>query len=82
MILTDLHSIIYLPPPGDKSGELRFFHASLPDFLLDRSRSKDLFLDQGGSFTKLTRLAVKHMNNPTESPLRNDQCMYFLSFLL
>jgi hypothetical protein len=73
MILADLHSIIYVPPP--QSGELRFFHASLPDFLLDRSRSKDLFLDQGAAYAKLTGLAVRHMNNPIDSPLRNDQRM-------
>ena len=42
MILTDLHSIIYLPSPGDELRELQFFHASLPDFLLDRSRSGPL----------------------------------------
>jgi len=71
MILTDLHSIIYVPLiPWE---ELRFFHASLPDFLLDRSRSKDLFLDQGAAYAKLTGLAVKHINNPIESPLLNDQ---------
>jgi len=75
MILTDLHSIIYVPPPRDKSRELGFFHASLPDFLLDRSRSMDFFLDQGTAYAKLTGLAVKHINNPTESPLWNDQCM-------
>jgi hypothetical protein len=72
MILADLHSIIYVPPPRDKFGELRFFHASLPDFLLDRSRSKDLFLDQGTAYAKLTGLAVKHINNPIKSPLRDD----------
>jgi hypothetical protein len=75
MILTDLHSIIYVPPPGDEFSQLRFFHASLPDFLLDRSRSTDLFLDQGAAYAKLTGLAVKHINNPTESPLRYDPCM-------
>jgi hypothetical protein len=79
MILADLHSIIYVPPPGDQFGEPEFFHASLPDFLLDRSRSKDLFLDQGTAHAKLTRLAVKHIKNPTESPLGNDQCMSFPS---
>ena len=66
MILT----VIHVPPPGDQFGELRFFHASLPDFLLDRSRSKDLFLDQGTGYTKLTGLALDHLQNPTESPLR------------
>ena len=81
-ILSDLHSIISVPPPGDEFREPRFFHASLPDFLLDRSRSMDLFLDQGAAYAKLTRLVVKHIKNPTESPLGNiqrmsDQCMSF-----
>ena len=80
MLLTDLHSIIYVPSPEDRLGQLRFFHASLPDFLLDRSRSKDLFLDQGAAYAKLTGLAVKHINNPTDSPLRNALGMFFLSF--
>jgi len=82
MILTDLHSIIYVPPPGVQFKGLRFFHASLSDFLLDRSRSKDLFLDQGAGYAKLTRLAMKHINNKTKSPypLWNDgPCMYFPS---
>jgi len=75
MILTDLHSIIFVPPPGDQFSELRFFHASLPDFLLDRFRSLDLFFDQGAAYVKLTELAIKHIDNPTKSPLRNNQCM-------
>jgi hypothetical protein len=70
MILTDLHSIIYVE---DKFEELRFCHASLPDFLLDRSRSKDLFLDQGAAYSKFSSLLVKHLNNPAESPLWNYQ---------
>jgi hypothetical protein len=74
MILGDLHSIIRVPPLGNK---LHFFHASLPDFLLDRSRSMDLFLDQGAAYAKLTGLAVKHINNPIESPLCDDQSMFF-----
>ena len=79
MILTDLHSIVYVPPPADALGELRFFHASLPDFLLDRSRSKDLFLDQGAAYAKLTGLTVKHINNPIEFPLRATRGMSFPS---
>ena len=35
MILIDLYSIIYVPPPRDEWSELQFFHASLADFLLD-----------------------------------------------
>ena len=79
MILTNLHSIIYVPSRGDKSSEPHFFHASLPDYLLDRSRSKDLFLDQGAAYARLTGLAVKHINNRADSPLWNDQGMSFLS---
>ena len=67
MILSELHSIISVR-------DLHFFHASLPDFLLARSRSMNLFLDQGIAYAKFTSLAVKHINNPTESPLGNDQC--------
>ena len=71
VILIDLHSIIYVP--GNETLELRFFHASLPDFLLDRSRSMDLFLDQGAAYAKLTGLAVKHISNPSEPPLWNQR---------
>ena len=35
MIFIELHSIIYVPPPGNQFRGLRLFHASLPDFLLD-----------------------------------------------
>jgi hypothetical protein len=78
MILTDLHSIIYVPPPEDEFGQLRFFHASLPDFLLDQSRSMDFFLDQGTAYAKITGLAVKHINDITESPMSEDhRCMSF-----
>jgi len=77
MILSDLHSIISVPPPDDGVTELRLFHASLPDFLLDRSRTKDFFLDQGAGYARLTGLALKHINNLTESPMRNLQCMSF-----
>jgi len=83
MILADLHSIINVPPPEDGFGELRFFHASLPDFLLDRSRSKDLFLDQGAAYAKLTALVGKHIDSPCyddNSPWLDDQGMSFPSY--
>ena len=79
MVLTDLHSIIHVPHSGDRSNKLQFFHALLPDFLLDQSRSMDLFLDQGTAYSKLTGLAMKHINNSIKSPLRNNTCMSFPS---
>jgi hypothetical protein len=63
MILTNLHSIIYVPPPRNEFSQLQFFHASLPDFLLDRSHSMDLFIDQSAAYAKFTGLAMKHINN-------------------
>jgi len=78
MILTDLHSIISVPPPGDAFSDLRFVHASLPDFLLDQSRSLDLFFDQSPAYLKLTELAVKHIDHPTKYSLWNYQRMSFI----
>jgi hypothetical protein len=75
MILSDIHSIIFVPAPEFSFKKLEFFHASLFDFLLDRSRSMDLFLDQGVAYAKFTSLAIKHINNPTESPLGYDHGM-------
>jgi len=77
MILSDIHSILFVPAPEDSFKKLKFFHASLSDFLLDRSRSMDLFLDQGIVCAKFTSLAVKHINNSTKALLRKDQCMPF-----
>jgi hypothetical protein len=77
MILSDIHSIIFVPAPQSSYQRIKFFHASLSDFLLDRSRSKDLFLDQGIAYAKFTSLAVKHINNPIKSPLGRMQCMSF-----
>jgi hypothetical protein len=79
MILSDLRSIISVPSPEGGFSGIWFFHASLPDFLLDQSRSMDLFLDQGVAYAKFTSLFVKHINNPTESPLENYRCMSFPS---
>ena len=62
-ILSDIHSIVFVPAPEQSLKQLQFFHASLSDFLLDRSRSVDLFLDQGIVYAKFTSLAVKHIHN-------------------
>jgi len=77
MILSDIHSIISIPAPEHPNQCLQFFHASLSDFLLDQSRSKDLFLDQGSGYAKLTGLALKHINNPTDSLSEHMSCMSF-----
>ncbi|KDR71958.1 hypothetical protein GALMADRAFT_30531, partial [Galerina marginata CBS 339.88] len=44
LILIDLHSVINIPADGDGKSYLHIFHASLQDFLMDSTRSKDLYL--------------------------------------
>ncbi|KAF8961172.1 hypothetical protein BDZ97DRAFT_1227999 [Flammula alnicola] len=63
IILSDLHSIIAVPPPDDTKSELRISHASLGDFLLDRSRSGQFFVDAGLGHTKITTLLIKHIDS-------------------
>ncbi|KDR73182.1 hypothetical protein GALMADRAFT_723711 [Galerina marginata CBS 339.88] len=64
MVLSDLHSIIYVPPPGDGSRSLRMYHASLRDFLMDKSRSGRFSLDAGLAYARLAMHCIKHMTFP------------------
>ena len=54
-ILSDLHSILYLPPKEDRTGEIKIFHASLSDFLLDATRSGRFFIDLAKSRSTIAR---------------------------
>ena len=60
IVLSDIHSLVSVPTSDNESGELRIFHASLPDFLLDRSRSGRFYLDKGEASTKITRYCMIH----------------------
>jgi hypothetical protein len=44
-VLGNLASLISIPPPHDDSTPFRLYHKSLLDFLLDETRSGDLFQD-------------------------------------
>lgn len=61
IILSELHSIISVPSPDDPQGILRISHASLSDFLLDRSRAGKFFIDTGVGHAKIALLVLKHM---------------------
>jgi hypothetical protein len=54
-ILSGLHSILYLPPKEDRTGEIQIFHASLSDFLLDAKRSGRFFIDLAKSRTTIAK---------------------------
>jgi hypothetical protein len=65
IVLSDLHSIISVPSPDEQDSPLRLFHASLGDFLTDRSRSGDtFFLDSGVCHRNIVNRIVKQVMNP------------------
>ena len=51
--LLDMQSIVHVPEPSCIE-ELRFYHASFPDFLWDQSRSREHFIDIGKAHAHLT----------------------------
>ncbi|KAF8194546.1 hypothetical protein BJ912DRAFT_1141413 [Pholiota molesta] len=52
-VLVDMHALVLVPPPV-KFAELEFHHASLYDFLMDRSRSHDFYIDASQGHIDLT----------------------------
>ena len=66
-ILSDLHSIIAVPPsPAEEEIPLRFHHASLGDCLLDHSRSgDDFFIDPGLGHRKIAMLIMEKLTSPS-----------------
>ena len=66
MVLSDMHSIISVPFPDQPHMALKFFHASLGDFLVDHSRSGDnFFLDSGVCHRKIATWMMKKITSPS-----------------
>ena len=64
-ILSDLHSIMAVPSADERDLPLRFFHASLGDFLTDHSRSGDtFFLDTGVCHGNIVNRIMKQLMSP------------------
>ncbi|KAF8884418.1 hypothetical protein CPB84DRAFT_1850655 [Gymnopilus junonius] len=61
MLLKDLHSVIYVPLPSRRWESLRLFHASLGDFLLDRTRSGRFFLDPEEAHSRMARYSIRYL---------------------
>jgi hypothetical protein len=72
--LIDLHSVLHVPAikaedddnddydnEDDDDDGLRFFHASLGDFLFDPSRSKDFHIDQSKAHTRIARHFLRYI---------------------
>jgi hypothetical protein len=70
MALSDLHSIIAVPPADEQNLPLQLFHASLGDFLTDHSRSGDtFFLDSGVCHRNIVNRTVKQLLTPVKPAL-------------
>ena len=64
-ILSDLLSIMAVPSADERDLPLRFFHASLGDFLTDHLRSGDtFFLDSGVCHRNIVNRIIKQLMNP------------------
>jgi hypothetical protein len=63
-ILSDLHSILDLPPKDDRNGEIKIIHASLSDFLLDAKRSGGFFIDLAKGRTTIAKKILKILVKP------------------
>ena len=64
IILSDLHSIMHIPTPDadSTSSMIHIFHASLGDFLLDKSRSATFYIDAGNAHANFTQYFLKHLS--------------------
>ncbi|KAF8194606.1 hypothetical protein BJ912DRAFT_177731 [Pholiota molesta] len=56
-VLVDMHALVFVPPPGKDyvlGAELQLHHASFHDFLMDRSRCHEFFIDVSQAHIDLT----------------------------
>lgn len=63
--LLDMHSIVHVPELSSFE-ELRFYHTSFPDFLLDQSRSREYFIDIGKAHAHLVICWWRYWEDRTE----------------
>ncbi|KAF8801492.1 hypothetical protein BYT27DRAFT_7341968 [Phlegmacium glaucopus] len=81
IILSALHSIMDVPMPSadiiSEPREIRIYHASLRDFLLDKSRSAKLYIDVGRTYANLTRYFLKHLSNMDPYTLQEHEWHFF-----
>ncbi|KAG8917335.1 hypothetical protein FRC02_003170, partial [Tulasnella sp. 418] len=66
-ILSPFHSVLSIPPDP---APVRVFHKSFPDFLTDKKRSGDLYIDPTEHHARIALLCLTHMN----SVLQRDMC--------
>ena len=60
--LSELHSILYIPPTNTTKLSIRPVHASLQDFLVDKLRSGKYYIDEEAIHTDLAQKCLRHIN--------------------
>jgi hypothetical protein len=77
-MLSDMHAFIHVPNPDDPYDAIRIHHASLPDFLFDKSRSGRFFIDSRHGHANVTT----HWINLVQRPPLPDFGALFLLYCL
>ncbi|KDR78480.1 hypothetical protein GALMADRAFT_63788 [Galerina marginata CBS 339.88] len=77
-ILIDLHSVLHVPALEQESQVLRILHASLQDFLLDSSRSKDFHVDEGIAHERIARHFLRYIREYSDSTEDTYECKQLL----
>jgi hypothetical protein len=80
LALRDVNSLVYLPDPTKKNqGQLRFFHASFFQFLKDKERCRELYVDSADTHAEIACACLRLMTVPPPSDADIlDYCMYSL----
>ncbi|KAF8815007.1 hypothetical protein BYT27DRAFT_7201103 [Phlegmacium glaucopus] len=65
LCLSQLHSILYIPPPQTSGLSIKVIHASLQDFLVDRLRSGRYYVDEEAFHTDLAQQCLRQLEVST-----------------
>ena len=79
ILLSDLSSVIALPLREEADGQIRILHASLTDFLYDRSRSVNMFIDVEAAHAFIAIRLMHRFNQPPPQTQGGDESRTFPS---
>ncbi|KAF8809769.1 hypothetical protein BYT27DRAFT_7232197 [Phlegmacium glaucopus] len=87
LCLSELHSILYIPPPKASGLLIKVIHASLQDFLVDRLRSGRYFVDEEAFHTDIAQQCLRQVstlsiNTIERSPQRSEGSYSAQKYLL
>ncbi|KAF9473056.1 hypothetical protein BDN70DRAFT_413887 [Pholiota conissans] len=77
--LTDMHALIRIPSMENDDDQLHVYHASLQDFLMDKSRAGRFFLDAQAYHVALAHYLLCYVNNAFTSECKGDRLQAVLN---